>query len=289
MSEASNSAKRDQRGRPGGSKDSAADAALTVAELARELADARARADAAEAKLADHKERLNALGRGREETMLALNEARAELARVKRERDELQRHAAAIDNMQTATMTLTETEQQEEPNAVIHALPSVEELMASLQAFAAAESERDSTPPAAPVGAQQEAEMIAAELVFPEGVDSGPEEPPTMPTGRSRIKNSKVLVFVDADPPIKYPLFNEVTTIGRSETADIRVDGDYISRVHARIVLTADGAIVEDLASTNGIKVNFKPVDRRTLRHGDILSLGKLHFTFIDTETTGAS
>src|SRR5690606_10259682 len=128
-----------------------------------------------------------------------------------------------------------------------------------------------------------EPEMLPPEVVFPEGVEADAQEaaPPAPPV---RANNSKVLVFVDADPPIKYPLFNEVTTIGRSENADIRVDGDYISRVHARIVLTADGAVVEDLASTNGIKVNFKPVDRRQLRHGDILSLGKLHFTFIDTE-----
>ncbi len=229
------------------------------------------------------------LARRLEETMLALTETRAELERVRRERDALHRQLSSVDNMQTATMTLPE-EDIEEPQAVIHALPSVEELMASLQSLAAAEheaAERDAAEhdPAEQLAHEEagEPEMLPPEVVFPEGVEADAQEaaPPAPPV---RANNSKVLVFVDADPPIKYPLFNEVTTIGRSENADIRVDGDYISRVHARIVLTADGAVVEDLASTNGIKVNFKPVDRRQLRHGDILSLGKLHFTFIDTE-----
>jgi pSer/pThr/pTyr-binding forkhead associated (FHA) protein len=74
-----------------------------------------------------------------------------------------------------------------------------------------------------------------------------------------------------------------VITIGRSELADIRVDGDFISRVHARVLAHDGRAVVEDVASKNGIKVNGKPVKRQPLQHGDVLSLGKLHFTYIDT------
>jgi hypothetical protein len=99
-----------------------------------------------------------------------------------------------------------------------------------------------------------------------------------------REKNSRLLVFVDAEPPIKYPLYKAVMTVGRSETADIRVEGDFISRVHARVTTAADGQVTaEDVASKNGIRVNNEEVNRRVLRHGDVLSLGKLHFTFIDT------
>jgi hypothetical protein len=99
-----------------------------------------------------------------------------------------------------------------------------------------------------------------------------------------REKNSRLLVFVDAEPPIKYPLYKAVMTVGRSETADIRVEGDFISRVHARVTTAADGQVTaEDVASKNGIQVNNEEVNRRVLRHGDVLSLGKLHFTFIDT------
>ena len=99
-----------------------------------------------------------------------------------------------------------------------------------------------------------------------------------------RMKNSRLLVFVDAEPPIKYPLYKSVMTVGRSEDADIRVDGDFISRVHARITTADAGAVtVEDVASKNGIRVNGQEVKRHVLRHGDVLSLGKLHFTFIDT------
>jgi pSer/pThr/pTyr-binding forkhead associated (FHA) protein len=92
-----------------------------------------------------------------------------------------------------------------------------------------------------------------------------------------------VLVFLDAAQPIKYPLYKPVMTIGRSDKADIHVEGDYISRVHARLLSTHDGVVVEDIASKNGIKVNSKQTDRQILHHGDVLGIGKLRFTFIDT------
>ena len=94
---------------------------------------------------------------------------------------------------------------------------------------------------------------------------------------------SRVLVFLDAAQPIKYPLYKPVMTIGRSEKADIHVEGDFISRVHARLLSTNDGVVVEDIASKNGIKVNSKLTERQILHHGDVLGIGKLRFTFIDT------
>jgi pSer/pThr/pTyr-binding forkhead associated (FHA) protein len=94
---------------------------------------------------------------------------------------------------------------------------------------------------------------------------------------------SRVLVFLDGDQPIKYPLYKEVMTIGRSDQADIQVTGDFISRVHARLVSTQDGVTIEDVNSKNGIKVNSELTGKRQLKHGDVLALGKLRFTFIDT------
>jgi pSer/pThr/pTyr-binding forkhead associated (FHA) protein len=92
-----------------------------------------------------------------------------------------------------------------------------------------------------------------------------------------------VLVYLDAQQPIKYPLYKPVMTIGRSEKADIYVSDDFISRVHARLLSTKDGVVVEDVASRNGIKVNSKQTERQILHHGDVLGIGKVRFTFIDT------
>ena len=49
----------------------------------------------------------------------------------------------------------------------------------------------------------------------------------------------------------------ETKTIGRSNQADVVVEDPSLSRQHARVTVTKDGAtIIEDLGSTNGIFVN---------------------------------
>jgi pSer/pThr/pTyr-binding forkhead associated (FHA) protein len=71
-------------------------------------------------------------------------------------------------------------------------------------------------------------------------------------------------------------------TIGRADAADIQIDNDFLSRVHARIVSTPTGVAIEDVESKNGIRVNAKDVKRKELRHGDIIDVGRLRFRFID-------
>jgi pSer/pThr/pTyr-binding forkhead associated (FHA) protein len=57
-----------------------------------------------------------------------------------------------------------------------------------------------------------------------------------------------------------------------------------VSRLHARVVSTANSVAIEDIESRNGIRVNAKLVSaRQELRHGDIIDLGRLRFRFIDT------
>jgi pSer/pThr/pTyr-binding forkhead associated (FHA) protein len=68
-------------------------------------------------------------------------------------------------------------------------------------------------------------------------------------------------------------------TIGRTARADFVVDAPLISRVHCRLTVDASGQLlVEDLGSTNGTLVNAERVDRRVLRHGDTLTLGRVEF-----------
>jgi pSer/pThr/pTyr-binding forkhead associated (FHA) protein len=129
-------------------------------------------------------------------------------------------------------------------------------------------------------GIDESQELIAPELVFAEELaESDPAaQMPSMPTPR-------VLVLLDGAHPIKYPLYKDVMTIGRAESADIQVRGDFVSRVHARLLSSAAGVVVEDVSSKNGIRVNAEHKTRATLRHGDILGLGRIRFTFIDAST----
>ena len=71
------------------------------------------------------------------------------------------------------------------------------------------------------------------------------------------------------------PLRAEVTTVGRGRGADIRLDDPSVSRLHAELVRRGPYVYVVDLGlSRNGTRVNGRPVARRVLDNGDVLSFG---------------
>jgi pSer/pThr/pTyr-binding forkhead associated (FHA) protein len=100
-------------------------------------------------------------------------------------------------------------------------------------------------------------EMISPEVVFPERFAA------TAESAKHQAPVAKVLVLLDPERPVKYPLFKETMTIGRADIADIQLDNDFLSRLHARIVSTPNGAAIEDIESKNGIRVNAKLVTTR--------------------------
>jgi hypothetical protein len=70
-------------------------------------------------------------------------------------------------------------------------------------------------------------------------------------------------------------LAHEVTTVGRGEGCDIRLDDPSVSRLHAELVRRGRYVYVTDLGlSRNGTRVNGRPVARRVLDDGDVLSFG---------------
>jgi pSer/pThr/pTyr-binding forkhead associated (FHA) protein len=68
-------------------------------------------------------------------------------------------------------------------------------------------------------------------------------------------------------------------TVGRAPRADFIVDAALVSRLHCRIVATAETLEVEDLSSTNGTFVNDKRIDRGALINGDRLRIGRVELT----------
>ncbi len=66
-----------------------------------------------------------------------------------------------------------------------------------------------------------------------------------------------------------------VTTVGRGSGVDIALDDPTVSRLHAEIVRRGTHFYVSDLGlSANGTRVNGRPVGRRVLEQGDVLSFG---------------
>lgn len=69
--------------------------------------------------------------------------------------------------------------------------------------------------------------------------------------------------------------------LGRDKSCDIRVSDVNVSRRHAQLSQSPDGAwVVTDLNSTNGTLVNGQPVNAQPLFVGDILTIGKADFEF---------
>jgi hypothetical protein len=71
------------------------------------------------------------------------------------------------------------------------------------------------------------------------------------------------------------PLRGDVTTIGRGMHVDVRLDDPSVSRLHAEIVRRGHYYYVADLGlSRNGTRVNGRPIARRLLDDGDVLTFG---------------
>jgi hypothetical protein len=70
-------------------------------------------------------------------------------------------------------------------------------------------------------------------------------------------------------------LAHEVTTVGRGKGCDVQLDDPSVSRLHAELVRRSHYVYVTDLGlSRNGTRVNGRPVARRVLDDGDVLSFG---------------
>jgi DNA-binding winged helix-turn-helix (wHTH) protein len=74
----------------------------------------------------------------------------------------------------------------------------------------------------------------------------------------------------------RMPLATGENIVGRDEAASIRLDDPMVSRRHARIVVSAAGAVIEDLGSKNGTFIDGQPIAAgpTPLRDGIRLAFG---------------
>ena len=83
--------------------------------------------------------------------------------------------------------------------------------------------------------------------------------------------------------PVKgsaWPLGNADLRIGRGREAEICLPDAAASRNHAMIGCSGGKFQVEDLGSTNGTRVNGKPVRQAKLLPGDQIQIGHTVFEF---------
>jgi two-component system cell cycle response regulator len=101
------------------------------------------------------------------------------------------------------------------------------------------------------------------------------------PSGRKR---ARLIVLAGGNVGEMYEIDPQLV-LGRGREADVRLQGDGISRKHACVRIEGEIAHFEDLGSTNGSFVNGERVVRHVLEEGDKLQIGTsviLKFTYHD-------
>jgi hypothetical protein len=93
---------------------------------------------------------------------------------------------------------------------------------------------------------------------------------------------AKVQLSLEGKLLAEYPLDKERMTVGRRSRCDVHIDNMAISGEHAAIVTIGNDSFLEDLESTNGTKVNGKPIKKYVLQHRDVIELGKYQLTYVN-------
>jgi len=81
----------------------------------------------------------------------------------------------------------------------------------------------------------------------------------------------------------------ESKTVGRAEHADVRLNDASLSRLHARISLDPSGSLtIQDLGSTNGVRVNGTRLETAPVRVGDTVHFGEIEYIAIPAGGSGS-
>lgn len=94
------------------------------------------------------------------------------------------------------------------------------------------------------------------------------------PETAERVARAQLIVIGGEEAGLVYPLVGETFTLGRGNTATLKIPDDNVSRVHARLSLARDGWRLEDLGSRNGTFINEEPIESRIIQLGDHIRLG---------------
>ena len=91
---------------------------------------------------------------------------------------------------------------------------------------------------------------------------------------------ARVVLSLDGEIVTEVELSKPVTVVGRHPACDICIDHPAVSGRHLLFRLVNTTVYVEDLASTNGTKVNGLSTSHQVVHHLDLIEVGrhKLHF-----------
>lgn len=89
----------------------------------------------------------------------------------------------------------------------------------------------------------------------------------------------KLVIFAQDGARKDIPVKPGTYVVGRNQNAAIRVPLPSVSRSHAELIVTDDGARIRDLGSANGTFQNYERVEQAELKAGDVLGIGEMLMT----------
>lgn len=122
-------------------------------------------------------------------------------------------------------------------------------------------------------------------VVYPEEEIYVPEEEvhPTVYLGSLQGKPQGILLYQGMERLEDIRLEEHTVRIGHGADADIRIDHETVSQMHARIDWDGENYYIEDLNSTNGTYVNDELLaykEKRLLRASDMIRFANLRYRF---------
>ncbi len=95
-----------------------------------------------------------------------------------------------------------------------------------------------------------------------------------------RDRPTRLLIGNIDGQELRFPLFKDRLTIGRTVQNDIQLRAQYISRRHAVVLTDEEGTKIVDWGSKNGVYVNNARVSEQLLKNGDKVTIGTADFIY---------
>lgn len=115
----------------------------------------------------------------------------------------------------------------------------------------------------------------------------GDDEEETIATAGVYPLSGRLVVQLSGQDLSEVKLHRGNVLIGRSKLCDVRVDSKLVSRHHAIIRYSAEGAVLIDLGSTNGTKVDGYPIREHQLSPGETITVGDCQIEYLLEEAPG--
>lgn len=136
---------------------------------------------------------------------------------------------------------------------------------------------------------EQDVDPISKELVKrayeglreQSAVDDVDLEATTVNVTPIRQRGARLIVKLTGNDVKEMILRQSRVLIGRNNLCDIRIDSNIVSRHHALISYSAEGATLIDLGSTNGTTVNGIAIKEHQLEPGDTIVVGDCRIEYV--------